>query len=122
MPRRFEEEEEEPRDEGPGIVGRLFQRGVSAPNVAMKILAEQMGSWKKDFLGIFQAEIRHFLDRQNAGEEIRKLIDGKRLEVSVRLVPDDSPRAAASAKEKKPAPVPKATAGFPKKPPRAKKR
>ena len=122
MPRRFEEDEEEaPRDEGPGIVGRLFQRGVAAPNVAMKILAEQMGSWKKDFLGIFQAEIRHFLDRQNAGDEIRKLIDGKRLEVSIRLVDDGaSSRAAAPAKAKK-APVEKAVP-FPKKPPRAKKR
>lgn len=111
-----DDEELEPREEGPGLVGRLLQRGVAAPNVAMRILAEQMAGWKKDFLGIFQAEIRHFLDRQNAGEEIRKLVDGKRLEVSIRLVEDASPRAA---KEKK-APVEKPPAA--RKPPRAKKR
>lgn len=114
-----DDEDDEPRDEGPGIVGRLFQRGVAAPNVAMKIFAEQMSGWKKDFLGIFQAEIRHFLDRQNAGDEIRKLIEGKKLEVSIRLVDDDAPRAARSkAPAEKPAPA--ATAA--KKPPRAKKR
>lgn len=108
----------EPRDEGPGIVGRLFQRGVSAPNVAMKIFAEQMSGWKKDFLGIFQAEIRHFLDRQNAGEEIRKLIDGKKLEVSIRLVDDDdAPRAKKTA-----AGAEKAAPASAKKPSRSKKR
>ena len=110
-----EDDEDEPRDDGPGIVGRLFQRGVSAPNVAMKIFAEQMSGWKKDFLGIFQAEIRHFLDRQNAGEEIRKLIEGKKLEVSIRLVDDDDAHKAV----KKTATTSAATA---KKPPRAKKR
>lgn len=113
MARHHEDDDEElePRDEGPGLVGRLLQRGVAAPNVAMKIFADQMSGWKKDFLGIFQAEIRHFLDRQNAGAEIRKLIDGKRLEVSIRLVDDASLRAP---KEKK--------APAAKKPPRAKKR
>ena len=100
--------DEDDRDEsGRGFVGRRLQRGVAAPNVAMKVLAEQMVGWKKDFLDIFQAEIRHFLDRQNAREEIRKLIEGKRLEVSIRLVDDDAPRATPRAKtlaEKPPAP------------------
>lgn len=120
MARHIDEGDDEPREEGPGIVGRLFQRGVSAPNVAMKIFAEQMSGWKKDFLGIFQAEIRHFLDRQNAGEEIRKLIEGKKLEVSIRLVDDDdahrtSKKTSTSVSAEKPA-------AAAKKPPRAKKR
>lgn len=102
---RHDEDDEIP-DESPGIMGRLLRTGVSAPNVAMKLLAEQVAGWKKDFLGIFQAEIRRFLDRQDPGSELEKLIKGKRLEVSIRLVAaDDGP-----AKEK------------PAKKPRAKKR
>lgn len=83
-------------------MGRLLRTGVSAPNVAMRLLAEQVAGWKKDFLGIFQAEIRHFLDRQDPGAELEKLIKGKRLELSIRLVDDDTPakekRAPASGK------------------------
>jgi hypothetical protein len=90
--------ENEDGDEGPGLVGRLFRTGAAAPNVAMKILASQVAGWKKDFLGIFQAEIRRFFDRQDAGAELRRLIEGKRLEVSIRLVDDDG----------RPAPAPKA--------------
>ena len=102
------------RDEGPGLVGRLLQRGVAAPNVAMKMLAEQVSGWKKDFLGIFQSEIRRFLDRQDPGLELRKMIDGKRLEVSVRLVDDDGAQAARAKAEKKAPPKPPPPARKPK--------
>lgn len=112
MARSYDDEEEN-RDEGPGLVGRLLRTGVAAPNVAMKVLADQVAGWKKDFLGIFQAEIRRFLDRQDPGAELEKIIKGKRLEVSIRLVDDDRP-AAASKAEKAPAAV--------KKPARGKKR
>jgi hypothetical protein len=105
-----EDDDESIRDESPGIMGRLLRTGVSAPNVAMKVLADQVAGWKKDFLGIFQAEIRRFLDRQDPGAELEKLIKGKRLEVSIRLVDADD----APAKEKKPAAAAKK--------PRAKKR
>jgi uncharacterized membrane protein len=94
-----------PPDEGPGLVSRLLRTGVAAPNVAMKVLADQVAGWKKDFLGIFQAEIRRFLDRQNPGADLEKILKGKRLEVSVRLVDDDGPvvskpdRPAAPAKK-----------------------
>lgn len=108
-----EDEDDTIRDESPGIMGRLLRTGVSAPNVAMKLLAEQVAGWKKDFLGIFQAEIRRFLDRQDPGSELEKLIKGKRLEVSIRLVDDDG-----HAKEKRTS----AAAEKPAKKPRAKKR
>ena len=91
-----EDDDDSPRDEGPGLVGRLLRTGVAAPNVAMGFLAEQVAGWKKDFLGIFQSEIRRFLDRQDPGEEMRKMIDGKRLELVIRLV-DDAPRPRAAA-------------------------
>lgn len=108
MGRQTDEEE----DESPGIMGRLLRTSVSAPNVAMKLLAEQVAGWKKDFLGIFQAEIRRFLDRQDPGSELEKLIKGKRLDVSIRLVDADD----GHAKEKR------APAEKPAKKPRAKKR
>ena len=112
MGRQTDDEDDEIPDESPGIMGRLLRTGVSAPNVAMKLLAEQVAGWKKDFLGIFQAEIRRFLDRQDPGSELGKIIKGKRLEVSVRLVDDDG-----AAREKR-APA----AEKPAKKPRAKKR
>ena len=93
-------------DGGVGLVGRLLQRGASAPNVAMKLLADQVSGWKKDFLGIFQAEIRRFFDRQDAGRELQRLIEGKRLEISIRLVDDQGrgpkPKPAGEAAPKKP--------------------
>ena len=101
-PRRAETEEEEPTcDELPadgdseegesGLVGRLFRRSVGAPSAALKGLGEQFNGWKSEFMQIFQAEIRRFLDRIEAGEELKKVIEGKRLEISasIRLVDDD---------------------------------
>lgn len=96
-------DDEDPPDEGPGLVGRLLRTGVAAPNVAMKVLADQVAGWKKDFLGIFQAEIRRFLDRQDPGRELEKIIKGKRLEVSIRLVDDDRAPAKSEKPEKAPA-------------------
>lgn len=94
MGRREDDDDVDDEPEGPGLVGRLLRTGAAAPNVAMKLLSEQVAGWKKDFLGIFQAEIRRFLDRQDAGAELRKLIEGKRLEVTIRLVDDSAPAAA----------------------------
>lgn len=88
--------------EGPSLVGRLFRTGAAAPNVALGFIADQVSGWKKDFLGIFQSEIRRFLDRQDAGAELRKLIDGKRLEISVRLVDDHRAPAASEKPATKP--------------------
>ena len=83
-------------------MGRLFRTGAAAPNVALGFIADQVSGWKKDFLGIFQEEIRRFLDRQDPGKELRKLIEGQRLEISVRLVADDGkPKAAAKPPKKK---------------------
>lgn len=100
MARPFDDDDDGTNDEdgGPGLVGRLLQRGAAAPNVAMKLLADQVSGWKKDFLGIFQAEIRRFLDRQDAGRELQRLIEGKRLDISIRLVDDDAPARPSKAK------------------------
>ena len=93
--RHEEEEPDESESEGfvRGTVKRLFETGVAAPVLARTYILEQIAGWKSDFLGIFQSEIRRFLDRQSASEEVAKLIDGKKFElkVSVRLVDDDDP-------------------------------
>ena len=109
MARRIDPEEEQAipgADNDGGLVGRLFKRGVGAPTAALGYLGEQFNGWKSEFMVIFQAEMRRFLDRVNPSEELDKLIAGKRLEISVRLVPDDRPKAkpadAAAKKSKKP--------------------
>lgn len=107
MNRPFDDDGDGSDEDGPGLVGRLLQRGAAAPNVAMKLLADQVSGWKKDFLGIFQSEIRRFLDRQDAGRELQRLIEGKRLDISIRLVDDDAPRTPRAAK---PTPVESAAA------------
>jgi hypothetical protein len=108
MPRRDEEEDigSGPDNDG-GLVGRLFKRGVGAPTAALGYLGEQFNGWKSEFMVIFQTEMRRFLDRVNPSEELDKLIAGKRLEItaSIRLVPDDRPKAKAKSEdsgEKKP--------------------
>jgi hypothetical protein len=92
---RDEETQDEQESEGfvRGTVKRLFESGVAAPVAARTYILEQIAGWKSDFLGIFQAEIRRFLDRQSASEELEKLLEGKKIEltVSVRLVDDEDP-------------------------------
>lgn len=85
-----------------GLVGRLLKRGVGAPTAALGYLGEQFAGWKTEFMSIFQSEIRRFLDRVNPSEELHKLIDGKRLEItmSVKLV-EDPGHARAGAKAPK---------------------
>lgn len=102
MPRRRDEEptiEDVLPDEGfvRGTVKKLFETGVGVPLSARAYLLEQIAGWKTDFLTIFQSEIRRFLDRQNPSEELRKLIAGHKLELSVtmRMVPDDGTTSAA---------------------------
>ena len=74
-----------------GTVKRLFETGVAAPQLARTYLLEQIAGWKQDFLGIFQAEIRRFLDRIEPNEEVAKLLEGKKIEVKLafRLVDDE---------------------------------
>ncbi len=103
MPRDEDEATEGGENDG-GIVGRFFKRGVGAPTAALGYLGEQFNGWKSEFMQIFQAEMRRFLDRVNPSEELDKLIAGKRLEISVRLVDDgDRPRAAKTPKPPAPA-------------------
>lgn len=110
MTRKIHEEDESHPDpsEGEGLlrgtVKRLFETGAAAPKAASLYLAEQFGGWKQDFLGIFQSELRRFLDKQNLSEELRRLLDGQKVELtaSVRLVRD------GAKPEKKPAPAKKA--------------
>jgi hypothetical protein len=97
-PHRDEETQDEQDSEGSegfvrGTVKRLFESGVAAPVAARTYILEQIAGWKSDFLGIFQSEIRRFLDRQSASEELEKLLEGKKIElkVSVRLVDDEDP-------------------------------
>ena len=106
MPRRPEEPtiEDVLPDEGfvRGTVKKLFETGVGVPLSARAYLLEQIAGWKTDFLSIFQSEIRRFLDRQNPSEELRKLIAGPKLELSVtmRMVPDDGKAAPAAPRAK----------------------
>lgn len=101
MPRDEEEATEGGENDG-GIVGRFFKRGVGAPTAALGYLGEQFNGWKSEFMQIFQTEMRRFLDRVNPSEELDKLIAGKRLEISVRLVDDGGPRAAKAPKASAP--------------------
>jgi len=91
--------DEELEGEG-GLVGRLLKRGVGAPTAALGYLGEQFAGWKTEFMSIFQSEIRRFLDRVNPSEELHRLIEGKRLEItmSVKLVQDHEHGRAAAAK------------------------
>jgi hypothetical protein len=99
-------EEAVPEEEGGGFVrgavGRLLKSSVGAPNAALGYLGEQFAGWKSEFMTIFQTEVRRFLDRVDPGEELKKVIAGRRLEISasIRLVDDDGTHA-------KPARVPK---------------
>ena len=93
----------ESEDDGGGLVGRLFKRGVGAPTAALGYLGEQFNGWKSEFMTIFQSEIRRFLDRVNPSEELEKLTRGKKLEItmSVKLVDDDDASQAGKHTKKK---------------------
>ncbi len=83
-----------------GTVKRLFDTGMSAQNVALNYLAEQVGGWKSEFLGIFERELRRFLDRVEPGLELDRLLDGRKLEITAtfRLVQDETATSADGGK------------------------
>lgn len=105
------DDESEAPDEAGTLVGRLLKRGVGAPTAALGYLGEQFAGWKTEFMSIFQSEIRRFLDRVNPAEEMHRLIEGKKLQItmSVKLVDDESaPRGKSRSPERETPHEPKA--------------
>ena len=113
MAKRIRDRREEDDPEGDpeyegfvrGTVKRLLETGVAAPTAARTYIVETFASWKTEFLGVFQSELRRYLDRLSPSEEMKKLLEGKRVEfrISARLVDDERPRKsrgkAASRRE-----------------------